>query len=237
MPSDHSLEAEYTKKLQQLKTDFEFFANVTSHDLRDPLRQAKIYSDELLPLLSGTNKHKLDAIKQCIDEVLNKIMILREFSYIINTTKSTQPVDLDKIIKDLLDQMHPQIKKYNAKVTVATMPTVPGHEKQLQKLFFHLIDNALKFKSKEHIPTININVAPEPGFWHFTVQDNGIGLNKVYRDLVFVLFQRLDNLAQDDSYGVGLAFAKKIVENHGGSIWYESDDATGSKFHFTLQQG
>ena len=230
------IEIRFEEKLKKLSADFEFFAHITSHDLRDPLRQARIYSDELLQTIPAGDKPKLESINFLIDEVLKKIAILRDFSYVSNDTETRTSVDLNKIVGEVILELDGKIKSANAKIEITNLPTIPGNEKHLKRLFAYLIDNAIKFRYGERGLQISIRTFEEDGFHHFIIKDNGIGLEKVYRELVFVLFQRLDNTITDGSYGEGLAFARKIVENHGGKIWYESDGESGTDFNFTLKK-
>lgn len=222
------------EKLKKLAADFEFFAHITSHDLRDPLRQARIYSDELLENLTGEDKEKLCSINNLIDLVLNKIALLRDFSYIANGSGKFQEVDLNKLVAEITNSLAAEISSAKANIQIENLPVVNGNQAHLKRLFTALIDNALKFRDKEAKLTIHLSAEEEKDFWHFTISDTGIGLEEVYRELVFVLFQRLDNSEENPSLGAGLAFAKKIVENHGGKIWYKSDGESGTSFHFTI---
>lgn len=228
------LQKQYEEKIKKLAADFEFFAHLTSHDLRDPLRQARIYSNELLEKLEGAEKQKLIQINEQVDLVLNKIALLREYSYIAASKGDFATVDLNVVIKEVLYELADKIKLTGAEIKTGNFPIINGNPKHLKKLFLALIDNAIKFRIANEKLHVSIEATQEKNFWHFIISDNGIGLEEVYRELVFVLFQRLDNEAKNESLGAGLAFAKKIVENHGGKIWYKSDGESGTEFHFTL---
>lgn len=228
-----SIEQQFEEKLKKLSSDFEFFAHVTSHDLRDPLRQARIETDELLEKIPQEYRTQLNTANKLIDEVLEKIAILRDFSYIANDKSKRTPVDLNKLLADIITEF---VGKVNpADIKTAKLPTINGNALHLRRVFFALLDNAIKFHNTGEKLQIEINAHDEGGLWHFTIADNGIGLDKVYRELVFVLFQKLDTDSKNAGYGAGLAFARKIVENHGGTIWYESDGEHGTIFHFTLK--
>jgi len=84
------------------------------------------------------------------------------------------------------------------------------------------------------VPAIRISAEPQGTLWQFTVTDNGIGIAPEYKDLIFVIFQRLNARDEYSGNGVGLAICKKIVERYGGKIWIESALGHGSTFHFTL---
>lgn len=105
---------------------------------------------------------------------------------------------------------------------------------QLSQVFQNLIVNALKFRRKEEGPYVRISAQRGSGEWVFSVADNGIGILPEYRDRIFVLFQRLHSRAEYPGTGIGLAICKKVVERHGGEIWFESEPGEGTTFHFSI---
>ncbi|MCE3232144.1 MAG: multi-sensor signal transduction histidine kinase [Rickettsiaceae bacterium] len=219
-------------KLKNLSADLELMAHITSHDLRDPLRQAIINCSELEKVINDTSSAKLlEDTKESINDVLARIALLREYSYMANFNQELKPVNCNAIIQKSLEAL--SAKTAEAKITCSTLPTVNAYEPHLMKLFTHLIDNALKFKSEEPVK-ISISCEESDDCWQFCIADNGIGIDHVYRHLVFALFQRLDPEIKDGSFGAGLAFAKKIVENNHGEIWFELNQPNGTKFYFTL---
>jgi light-regulated signal transduction histidine kinase (bacteriophytochrome) len=104
---------------------------------------------------------------------------------------------------------------------------------QLAQVFQNLIGNALKFHDKEP-PRIHVGAERAEDKWIFRVEDNGVGIDKQYAEVVFQMFQRLHERGRYDGSGIGLAIAKKIVERHGGRIWFESELGKGSTFYFTM---
>jgi two-component system, chemotaxis family, sensor kinase Cph1 len=112
------------------------------------------------------------------------------------------------------------------------LPTVLGDETQLQHLMEDLIWNALKFCNTA--PKIHISVKEEPSHYIFSVKDNGIGIEKQYSDKIFLIFQRLVDRHEYSGTGMGLAACKRIVERHGGKIWFESQLGEGTTFYFTI---
>jgi len=120
-------------------------------------------------------------------------------------------------------------------VTLDPLPAVNGDGTQLVSLFQNLIGNALKFRDSAP-PRIHVGARRNGMYWHFSVCDNGIGIDPQYFDRIFGVFQRLHTRKEFPGTGVGLAICKKIVERHGGQIWVESVPGEGTTFHFSLSE-
>ena len=115
---------------------------------------------------------------------------------------------------------------------------------QLESLFQNLIGNAIKFHG-EAPPKVHVEAHLTPGAspekagetrkeWVFSVRDNGIGMDMQYAERVFVIFQRLNTREKFAGTGIGLAMCKKIVQRHGGRIWFESAPGKGTTFYFSI---
>jgi chemotaxis family two-component system sensor kinase Cph1 len=113
------------------------------------------------------------------------------------------------------------------------MPSIVADESQMTQLFQNLIGNALKFHGEE-APRVEISAARKGNDWIFSVRDNGIGIDPQYKDRIFELFQRLHTHEEYSGTGIGLTIAKKIVEQHGGRIWVDSEPGKGTTFSFTI---
>jgi light-regulated signal transduction histidine kinase (bacteriophytochrome) len=100
-------------------------------------------------------------------------------------------------------------------------------------LFQNLISNSIKYR-KEEIPKINISAIKESNQYLFTVKDNGIGMSPDHLKKIFTIFQRLHTKEEYEGTGIGLAIAQKIVHQHSGEIWVESEQGKGSTFYFTI---
>ena len=118
-------------------------------------------------------------------------------------------------------------------VDVGELPTVMGDPTQLARLLQNLLSNALKFRG-EATPHVTVRAERDGQFWCFSVSDNGIGFAAENASRIFEMFQRLHERGKFDGTGLGLAICKRIVEQHGGTIWAEAQDGQGSKFYFRL---
>ena len=103
-------------------------------------------------------------------------------------------------------------------------------------IFQNLLDNALKYQSKNNHPEINISFTENPTSWTFTVQDNGIGIKEEYLESIFEPFKRLHNQSDFSGSGLGLSACKKIIENLNGQIKVESEPEKGTSFIFSISK-
>ncbi|MES2395975.1 MAG: ATP-binding protein [Bacteroidota bacterium] len=233
-------EDELNQKTQELirsNDELEQFAYVASHDLQEPLRMVTSY----LELLETRYKDKLDQdatefIEFAVDgssRMRILIQSLLEYSR-VNRIKPFESINVNDLLKDVLQNLSGVIKEQNAAVLYEEMPVIYGDFVLISQLFQNLIENAIKFKGDQP-PRIIISSKKENDEFLFSIKDNGIGINNAYLEKIFVIFQRLNNKEQYPGTGMGLAICKKIVERHNGKIWVESEVDKGSTFYFTIK--
>lgn len=232
-------EAELQLKSEELKrsnAELEQFAYVASHDLQEPLRMvssyvqllAKRYNDKL-------DKDANDFIGFAVDgtnRMRNLINGLLEYSR-VNRIKPFEWINLNELLDQISKDLDVDIKKNSVEILFKNLPPIYGDTVLIWQLFQHLITNAIKFRSEKK-PIIIIEGKKTNGEYLFSIKDNGIGIQKEYRDKIFVIFQRLHAKDKYPGTGMGLAICKKIVERHGGQIWVESETGEGSTFYFTI---
>jgi signal transduction histidine kinase len=224
-------------ELARSNQDLEQFAYVASHDLQEPLRMVAAYTQ----LLAERYRGKLDAdadkyIGYAVEGALRMQTLVRDmlaFSRVGRNGIGSSHSDCNSIVQEALLNLKAAIEESGAVVTLDNLPTIQAERTQLVQLFQNLIGNAIKFRRKEPL-IIRVFAEPQGSFWQFTVADNGIGIAPEYKDLIFVIFQRLNTREEYSGNGVGLAICKKIVERYGGKIWIESKPGQGCTFYFTL---
>jgi chemotaxis family two-component system sensor kinase Cph1 len=138
------------------------------------------------------------------------------------------------VLKEVLGNLKASITESDATVVNTTLPQLIGNEIELKQLFQNLISNAIKFRKKDETARIEISSEERESDYLFTFKDNGIGIDKKYQDKVFIIFQRLHTDAEYQGTGIGLATCNKIVSQHNGKIWVESQLGEGSTFYFTI---
>ena len=143
-----------------------------------------------------------------------------------------EPVSAEAVLATALFELQLIVRESGAVVTHDPLPTIPGNEAGLVRLFANLIGNSIKYRRAE-TPRIHVSARELNGSWQFAFRDNGIGIDPEYWDRIFTVFKRLHGSEYPGS-GVGLALCKRVVENHGGTIWLESAPGEGSTFYFTI---
>jgi two-component system sensor histidine kinase/response regulator len=229
--------ARRAEELARSNADLEQFAYVASHDLQEPLRMVASYTQ----LLARRYKGKLDAdadefIGFAVDgatRMQHLIQDLLSFSRVTTKGKELQVTDSGAACDQAVANLRAAIAESGAVVTTGSLPTVRADATQLTQLFQNLIGNAIKYRN-ERTPEIQVAAALMEDRWVFSVQDNGIGIERQYFERIFQMFQRLHTRKQYTGTGVGLAICRKIAERHAGRIWVESQPGKGSTFLFTI---
>jgi signal transduction histidine kinase len=230
--------AKYARELERSNRELEEFAYVASHDLQEPLRMVgsflqllqRKYADKLDQDANEYIRYAVDGafrMKRLIGDLLNYSRTSREWT--------VEQVDIAAIIRDVLKNLAASIQDSGAMIHVDEMPQLTADADQLLRLFQNLIGNAIKFRKEGTPPVIHICARREDAHWLFSVRDNGIGIDRQYAEKIFVVFKKLHNNTRFEGTGIGLAIVKKIVERHGGKIWFESEPGKGTTFYFTLQ--
>jgi light-regulated signal transduction histidine kinase (bacteriophytochrome) len=142
-------------------------------------------------------------------------------------------VDMAAALRHALANLAVRIDEAQAVVEAGPLPAVRGRLEELVRLWQNLVANAITFRSAE-APRIRITAVASAGGWTFSVADNGIGIAAEEAGRLFGLFQRLHPTDRYPGTGIGLASCRKIVEHHGGRIWFESVPGHGTTFLFTL---
>jgi light-regulated signal transduction histidine kinase (bacteriophytochrome) len=144
------------------------------------------------------------------------------------------PVDMEQLVQETLKDLDFVITEKNARIAIRLpLPIIIADKTQLYQVTLNLLSNAVKYTSTI-LPVVEISCEEKEQAWHFSIKDNGIGIEQKYHEKVFGLFQRLHKRGEYSGTGIGLAIVKKIVETGGGSIFVSSEPGNGCCFTFTV---
>lgn len=239
------------EKLERSNYDLLQFASIASHDLKEPLRKIQAFGNILQDKVKDRLKPeeqsyftKMISASGRMQTLIEDVLTLSKLS---NNGLDKEKVDPNQVIKRIIDDLEIAITEKKALVEIeGTLPMINAVPGQMRQLFQNLISNSLKFSNKLGItPTITIsekkipldviqelNINPKE-FICLVVEDNGIGFENEYRDKIFGIFQRLHGRNYEGT-GIGLAIARKIVENHGGRITAKGIINQGAEFFILL---
>ncbi|CAN5298832.1 hypothetical protein BH09BAC5_BH09BAC5_00380 [soil metagenome] len=233
---------QYAVTLKETNAELENFAYISSHDLQEPLRKIQSFGDRLK---TTESQNFTEAGKDYLERMINAsirmqrlINDLLRFSRLTSRSQEFVLTDLNLIANEVISDMEISIEKSNAKINIETLPSIVAEPTQLRQLFQNLIGNAIKFKTDEAEPQINISASifsdeNKKDFVQLNFKDNGIGFDMKYTDKIFNIFQRLEGKKYEGS-GIGLAICKKIVLRHGGTLTATSAPGSGSVFTVVL---
>ncbi len=213
-------------RLELVNAELQEFAFIASHDLQEPLRKIQTFCDMALkrcaPVLDATGKDYLDRVVNSANRMRQLLRDLLDFSRVATRTEPFKKIDLVKIAMEAADVFEASVKETGCQIEVENIPAVEADESQMLRLFQNLIGNAMKFRSET--PHIRVyGKLDGKRICEIFVEDNGIGFDQQFAELIFKPFQRLHGRNEYDGTGMGLAICRKIVERHGGSIRAESE--------------
>lgn len=241
------------KALEQSNQNLQDFAYAASHDLKEPTRKIKVFTERLKESLGDNLQpfetfyfERMDLATKRMSGLIDDLLTYSEVS---QQNVYLEVIDLNEIIETVLRDLELEIELKKAEINVSKLCKVNGHPRRLQQVFQNLISNALKYSKPDQPPVIQIKYRKIKGkelklifnleqqemeFHMITVADNGIGFQQQDADRIFNVFTRLHDLGDYKGSGVGLSIVRKVIENLGGYVWAEATPQVGSTFNILL---
>ncbi|MES2649036.1 MAG: PAS domain S-box protein [Bacteroidota bacterium] len=245
-----NLVAERTKELALSNEDLQQFAHVASHDLKEPVRKVKIFSnrlkDEFEEVLPGKAMSYIDKIEMAANRMYDMIDGVLQFSSFDAMKQLEDNVDLNEIFVNIQTDLEILIHQKDAIIELKPLPRITGSPVLLNQLFYNLLNNSLKFSKQNERPIIQISGEqasdaeiiksglPPNDYLRITISDNGIGFDQDFSERIFKIFTRLNAKDKYEGTGLGLSLCRRIAERHGGSIEAFGKENEGAIFHVFL---
>jgi PAS domain S-box-containing protein len=246
--AEQQLEAlvlERTRQLQRSNEDLQQFAHVASHDLKEPVRKIRIFQDriedEFADSLPDKAKFYLAKMGSAADRMYHMIDGVLMYSSLGAMDRDFEKINLEDTIRNIESDLELLIEQKGAILHYSNLPVIYGAPMLIHQLFYNLINNSLKFSSKNQKPVVEIYaIATEASQqadgagslsgYKIVVQDNGIGFHQSNATNIFATFTRLNSKDKYEGTGLGLALCKKIVERHNGTIAAKAVEGQGAEF-------
>jgi PAS domain S-box-containing protein len=239
------------ERLSHSNEELAQYAYVASHDLQEPLRKIRLFSDMLYTQLgeSAGESYLVNKIIRSSERMTMLIRDLLEFSRLLKSDRLMRPVNLAQVAEAVINDFELTISEKKAEVSFGKLPVIEAVNLQMNQLFYNLLGNALKFSNAEKAPVIRIDskaishddvekFMPKAlsftTYQQITFSDNGIGFAPEYKEQIFEVFKRLHGRDMYPGSGIGLALCRRIVANHQGHLYAESTPEVGTTFHIIL---
>jgi two-component system, LuxR family, sensor kinase FixL len=238
-------------QLEQSNQQLEQFAHVASHDMKEPIRKIKLFTERIRTdaenSLSELSKKHISKIERSASSLTALVDGILSYSSLKGEEFKKDNVDLNEVMKNVVSDLELVLQQKDAVVKYKNLPSISCAPLLIYQLFYNLISNALKFSRPEMSPVVDVTAAVVPKaeiiryrldknipYFEIMVRDNGIGFSQQYAERIFDAFARLNSKEKFEGTGLGLALCKTIVERHGGVIKAFGTENVGSKFVIIL---
>lgn len=235
---DISLRKKAEADLLRSNAELELYASIAAHDLQEPVRKILTYGeilDKMSVALPADGRTALEKSRSAALRMKELIDDLLEYARVNAVRRPSSPVDLNAVLKEVLEELSAPLAASSGQVEVGPLPVVDADALQMRQLFRNLLANAIKFTAPGRPPRVTVCAEVLAGGQaRLEVKDEGIGFDEKYLDRIFRPFQRVCDKNLYPGSGIGLAICQGVVQRHGGSITARSAPGKGASFRVVL---
>lgn len=228
----------YAADMEKKNEELESLIYSITHDFKSPLLVVGGLVGRLKKVASSRMDSKgleyLEWIKLNVAKMEKMVGDLLVFYRADKTLIPFEQVSVGRLVDTVIRDVEPLARERGVRVRKkGTYPSVNGYRNRLYQVLYNLVENAVKYMDHTSGAVVEVDCRTGESEHLFSVRDNGPGISPEHHTKVFQIFYTLEP-ERVSGTGIGLSIVKKIVENHGGRIWLESEPGKGSTFYFTL---
>lgn len=225
------------EQLKKVNEELDSFSYTISHDLGTPLTVMKLNAQMLLKSLADTsdkNKHKISSIIDEIDSMAEMMHDVLQLSRAKHSEIELENIETQQTIEKIAENAKLTFDSPQSIVVIKNCPSVLADKTLLHQVFLNIINNAVKYSSKQDQPKVEIEGSENGEQIIYRITDNGIGIPESEKHRMFKIFNRMDNARKFKGNGIGLSIVYRIMNRIGGNVDYESNN-NGTCFILTFQ--
>ncbi|MFO7985964.1 MAG: ATP-binding protein, partial [Desulfatiglandaceae bacterium] len=227
------------EELRKKNKELENFVYIVSHDLKSPIVSIQGFSSMLLDEYreklgeeGGRYLERIRANASRMEVLISDLLALSRVGRVVGAFKDVSSLD---IVTRVCNSLKSRIEEKRVEVFITDdLPVIHCDANRIYQVFENLVVNAIKFTGDTEKPKIEIGYEERGESHYFYVRDNGIGIDPEYHGKIFEIFYKRNEIDDPEGTGFGLVIVKRIVNNHGGKVWVESEKRKGATFYFTL---
>ncbi|MEM7370446.1 MAG: tetratricopeptide repeat protein [Bacteroidota bacterium] len=230
-----------TQELQESNDNLARFAFITSHDLKEPIRNITSFT-QLIEKRVQTQYGENEELQEFAEYVVRNakqmytlVDDVQTFTMLEKQSKELTSFPLSSVIRRVEDALNQKIFQTKTQIVYEGDLELNSNASLVFLVLKNLIENAIKYNESDP-PIIHIDHQKTELGSRITIKDNGIGIPEKYRTKVFEMFSRLHDRKKYSGSGLGLSICKKIVSQLGGEIWVEGEEGKGSTFYVSLPE-
>jgi len=225
--------------VRQANSELKAFIDTVSHDLKSPIISTEILcnllSEKYGDRLDAKGRRYLQLISASTSQMSRLVSDLLDLSRIGQVVPNLKNVDFSALVNDVVAKFQGIIGDGDMELVVShDFPTIYCDAERMQQVLDNLLANAVRFARSADKPRVEVGYEDAGNYHRCYVSDNGVGIDGQHHRKIFDAFQRIAEKGNEEGTGLGLTIVQRLVEQHRGKVWVESEKGKGATFYFTL---